>query len=160
MKSRILKIMIVLSLIFTMTMTNFIVVGNSFISYALDQFDTNNRKVEFNAYFKNIEGEKVSNLDITTDNLETTLYLYVNIIAYKPPKVKRASADDPAEKSRAVPPFERGENLLVLPYLSPGHERFFGTENSKFHLHILVFTGIYIGKSHGFCPYILLFCIQ
>src|SRR5699024_8476808 len=35
--------------------------------------------VEFNTYFKNEKGESVSSLDIKATNLETSLYLYLNV---------------------------------------------------------------------------------
>lgn len=79
MKSKILKISVSLLLILAMTMTNIIYVGNSLISYALDSFSTNNSNVEFNTYFKNEKGESVSSLDIKATNLETSLYLYLNV---------------------------------------------------------------------------------
>lgn len=56
MKNKILKISIILVTILAMTMTNFIFVGASLISYAADGISTNHKNVEFEAYFK--EGEK------------------------------------------------------------------------------------------------------
>lgn len=80
MKNKIFKISVILVVILTMTMTNFVFVGSSLISYALDNNNsTNNNNVEFNAYFKNEKGDKVSNLDILGNNAETMLYLYLNV---------------------------------------------------------------------------------
>lgn len=80
MKNKVFKISVVLVIILTMTMTNFIFVGSSLISYALDDHsNTNINNVEFNTYFKNEKGEKVSNIDMTTSNSESILYLYLNI---------------------------------------------------------------------------------
>lgn len=65
MKNKIFKMSIILVMILTMTMTNFIFVGASLISYATDDISTNHKNVEFEAYFK--EGEK------------DVLYLRVNV---------------------------------------------------------------------------------
>lgn len=79
MKNKVFKVSVVLVMILTMTMTNFIFVGSSLISYALDDHsNTNINNVEFNTYFKNDKGEKVSNMDMTS-NFENILYLYLNI---------------------------------------------------------------------------------
>ena len=80
MKNKIFKICVILVMIATMTMTNFIFVGNSLISYALDSNNnTNNNNIEFNVYFKNEQGEKVSNLDMIANHPENTLYVYLNV---------------------------------------------------------------------------------
>ena len=65
MKNKIFKISIVLVMILSMTMTNFIFVGANLISYAADEISTNHKNVEFETYFK--EGE------------EEALYLRVNV---------------------------------------------------------------------------------
>lgn len=80
MKNKIFKTSIILVMILTMTMTNFIFVGNSLISYALDDGNsTNHNNIEFNTYFKNEKGEKVASLDTTASNKDATLYLYLNV---------------------------------------------------------------------------------
>lgn len=80
MKNKVFKISVILVMILTMTMTNFIFVGNSFISYALDNNNnTNNSNVEFNTYFKNEKGEHVSSLDMVANNHDTMLYMYLNV---------------------------------------------------------------------------------
>lgn len=80
MKNKIFKICVILVMIATMTMTNFIFVGNSLISYALDSNNnTNHNNIEFNVYFKNEQGEKVSNLDMIANHPENTLYVYLNV---------------------------------------------------------------------------------
>ena len=57
MKNKILKTTLILALIFTLTMANFIFVGANFISYAAEKIATNHANVEFDAYFKNEKGE-------------------------------------------------------------------------------------------------------
>lgn len=80
MKNKIFKICVILVMIATMTMTNFIFVGNSLISYALDSNNnTNHNNIEFNVYFKNEQGEKVSNLDMIANHPENMLYVYLNV---------------------------------------------------------------------------------
>ena len=77
MKSRILKISIILLLITTMTMVNFIYVGKTFISYAIDDISTNVKNIEFGAYFKDANGQKVTQLQ--PSNTETNLVLEVTV---------------------------------------------------------------------------------
>ena len=77
MKSRILKISIILLLITTMTMVNFIYVGKTFISYAIDDISTNVKNIEFGAYFKDANGQKVTQLQ--PSNTETNLVLEVAV---------------------------------------------------------------------------------
>ena len=80
MKSKVFKISVVLAIILTMTMANFIFVGSSLISYALDSNNnTNNNNVEFNVYFKDEKGEHVSDLDRVPSNRDTMLYMYLNV---------------------------------------------------------------------------------
>lgn len=80
MKNKIFKISVILVMILTMLMTNFVFVGNSLISYALDNNNnTNNNNIEFNVYFKNEKGEKETSTDIATSSQETMLYMYLNV---------------------------------------------------------------------------------
>ena len=46
MKNKGLKISVVILLIITLTMTNFIFLGSSLISYAIDDISTNNKNIE------------------------------------------------------------------------------------------------------------------
>ncbi len=79
MKQKILNILCVTTLIITLTMTYFVYVSSSIISYANDSTLTNNKNVEFDAYFKNENNEKTTDKDIASDNLETSLFLYFNV---------------------------------------------------------------------------------
>ena len=79
MKNKLLKISIIVALILTMTIANFIFVGSSFITYAADALSTNNANIEFNAYFKDKEGNNTNSLEFTTDEQEQTMYLNVNV---------------------------------------------------------------------------------
>ena len=53
MKNKILKISTIILLIMAMTLTNFIFVGSSIISYTASALETNNKNIEFDAYFTN-----------------------------------------------------------------------------------------------------------
>ena len=55
MKNKGLKISVVILLIITLTMTNFIFLGSSLISYAVDDISTNNKNIEFSAYFNSYD---------------------------------------------------------------------------------------------------------
>ena len=79
MKNKGLKISVVILLIITLTMTNFIFLGSSLISYAVDDISTNNKNIEFSAYFKNDQGEKVSSLDRTSSTQDISLYLSISV---------------------------------------------------------------------------------
>ena len=75
MKNKILKISVVILLIMTLTMTNFIFLGSSIISYAADNISTNHKNIEFDAYFKNNDGQKITTLDRTYNMQDMSLYL-------------------------------------------------------------------------------------
>lgn len=79
MKNKTFKISVILVMILTMTMTNFIFVGHSLITYAADGVATNHKNVEFQAYFKDEGGNEVTTLEQDTKAEETFLYLRVNV---------------------------------------------------------------------------------
>ena len=80
MKNKVFKISVVLLIIMTMTLTNFLVVGNSFISYALDNSSTNNGNIEFGAYFKDENGNSVTSLEKGLSDINSTsLYLHISV---------------------------------------------------------------------------------
>ena len=79
MNRKVFKISVILVMILTMTMTNFIFVGSNLISYAADEVTTNHQNVEFKAYFKNKEGKEVTTLEKVIKEEETFLYLRVNV---------------------------------------------------------------------------------
>lgn len=79
MKSKILKISVVMLIIMTLTMSNFIFLGTSIYTYAASNITTNHENIEFETYFKNGNGEKVSTLDRTVDAKELSLFLSVNV---------------------------------------------------------------------------------
>ena len=79
MKRSILKISTVILIILTMTMANFIFVGKGLIAYAAEGISTNHQNVEFEAYFKDVDGKKVTSMEIGNEQKEAFLYLNVNI---------------------------------------------------------------------------------
>lgn len=79
MKGKILKISVAIILIMTLTLTNFIFVGSSIVSYAMDGIATNHKNIEFEAYFKDKDGNKVVTLERTADENEMSMYLLLNV---------------------------------------------------------------------------------
>ena len=91
MKQKILKIVTVIMLLITLTMINFIYVGNGLISYAASNTQTNHQNIEFKAELKdenilsleiNVQKEGYINGEITLDSsnfkLKETESTYVN----------------------------------------------------------------------------------
>ena len=76
MKNKILKISMIILLIMTLTLTNFIFVGSSLISYAANTIETNNRNIEFDAYFVNGNNQAISSIDMAN---QEDIYLYMQI---------------------------------------------------------------------------------
>ena len=76
MKNKILKIATIIMLIMTLTVTNFLFVGSSLISYAANALETNHKNVEFNAYFTNANNQEISSVDMSS---EEDIYLNMQI---------------------------------------------------------------------------------
>ena len=64
-------------IIIALTMSDFLFIGQTAISYAIDTIKTNSSNVDFSAYFLDINGEKVERLEENIDKGEE--YLYVDI---------------------------------------------------------------------------------
>lgn len=79
MKSKILKTSVVILLIMTLTMVNFITIGNSFVSYASEDISTNHKNVEFRAGFEDENGNLTQNIESAKSQEEMTLWLQVNV---------------------------------------------------------------------------------
>ena len=62
--------------IFALTVSDFLLIGKTAVSYALEVVKTNNANVEFFAYFQNENGEKVEQKE---NNIDKEEYLYVEI---------------------------------------------------------------------------------
>ena len=79
MRNKNLKLIISVLLVMTLTMTNFLFVGSSLISYAVENVSTNHKNVEFEVYFKTSEGKEVETLEKEINDEETYLYLQLNV---------------------------------------------------------------------------------
>lgn len=62
--------------IFALTVSDFVFVGKSAVSYAIDAVKTNNVNVEFSAYFQDESGEKIQKIE---ENIDKKQYLYVDV---------------------------------------------------------------------------------
>lgn len=76
-KRKVINKIIAIFMILFLNMTDFMFVGQSIVSYALDAVNTNNTNVDFSAYFLNDSGIKVKQLqeNINAENLK----LYVDV---------------------------------------------------------------------------------
>ena len=83
MKEKVLQIITVLALIVTLTMANVLLLCNSIVSYAASAINedksTNHKNVEFMAYFKDSNGNKVNALDSKTDSQDTKVYFQISV---------------------------------------------------------------------------------
>jgi len=81
MKNKVLKAVIVIALIITLTLVDFIFLGKNLITYAVENLDnsTNNSNVKFAAYFKTEEKEKTSQIEYQMDGKEIKLYMEVAV---------------------------------------------------------------------------------
>lgn len=83
MKEKVLQIITVLALIITLTMANVLLLCNSIVSYAASAINedksTNHKNVEFMAYFKDSNGNKVNVLDTKTDSQDTKVYFQISV---------------------------------------------------------------------------------
>lgn len=83
MNQKIFKIITVLMIIATLTMANFVLLCANVVSYAVDAANTdkstNNKNVEFEAYLKNQEGEKVNSLDAKINAEDLKLYFQISV---------------------------------------------------------------------------------
>ena len=70
-------------IIATLTMANFVLLCANVVSYAVDAANTdkstNNKNVEFEAYLKNQEGEKVNSLDAKINAEDLKLYFQISV---------------------------------------------------------------------------------
>ena len=80
MNGKILKKATAIILIFMILISNIaniaIAAGESILGQSIE---LQNGNIEYNAYFKNEKGENVSSLDVGASNLQTSLYLYLNV---------------------------------------------------------------------------------
>lgn len=70
---------IVILIIFTMIMAQFLFVGKACVSYAVDMIETSNKNVKISAYFVNSNGEKVSNIDAKINSTDLKLITEISV---------------------------------------------------------------------------------
>lgn len=83
MKQKTLQVITSLLLIITLTMANFLLLCVDVVSYAADAINadksTNHKNVEFMAYFKDEEGNKVTEVDTYTNSDDLKLYFEISV---------------------------------------------------------------------------------
>lgn len=83
MKQKILQVITSILLIITLTMANFLLLCVDAVTYAADVINgnssTNHKNIDFIAYLKNEEGDKVSNLDVVSNTENLKLYLQISL---------------------------------------------------------------------------------
>lgn len=84
MKNKKIKIVTVILLLMTLTLTNFLFVGSSLIAYAQnnDNIATNHQNVEFDAYFKDTEDNETKTLKKEVNDY-SDLFMYLKISVKK-----------------------------------------------------------------------------
>lgn len=81
MKERTLKVIVAIILAIALTISNWAILGMEIISYALDVINaTNQENVQFEAYFKDAEGNKLTTLERNINEKELSLYLKVSVV--------------------------------------------------------------------------------
>ena len=65
--------------IMTLTISDFLLIGKSAVSYAIDKVATNNSNVDFSAYFQKENAEKVQNVEDNIDKEDEYLYVDVSV---------------------------------------------------------------------------------
>lgn len=83
MKKKIFQVTTVIMLVITLTMANFVLLGVNIASYAAEAINgdgsTSHKNVEFMAYFKDENANKVSNKEVTTNEENLKLYVQVSV---------------------------------------------------------------------------------
>ena len=70
---------IVILIIFTMLIAQFLFVGKECVSYAVDMIETSNKNVKISAYFVNSSGEKVSNMQAQINSTDLKLVTEISV---------------------------------------------------------------------------------
>jgi hypothetical protein len=81
MKGKILKSIVAIVLVMTLTLVDFVAVGVSAVSYAADVIETatNNKNVMFDAYFKDENGNELSSKEASINSNDMKLYVKVKV---------------------------------------------------------------------------------
>ena len=130
MKQKILNFITVIMIIATLTFSNFLLLGVNAVSYAADAISivkkTNNKNVEFGAYFKNNNGDSVTNIDANTNSDSLVLYFKVAVKqeGYFDGKITLRTANFNLKSnilSDAVNKIE--DNVIYLNQINAGEEK-------------------------------------
>ena len=76
---KVLNKLIAIIVIIAMTLSDFVFIGTSVVSYAVDIANTTADNVEFSAYFVNGNGEKLSKIEQATDAENLKMYVDVSV---------------------------------------------------------------------------------
>lgn len=97
MKKRVYKIILIIAIIMSLTMSNFMFLGMSIISYASNEISstTNHKNVEFSTYFKTNDGEKLSTLEesMSSDNMSLFMKIAVRREGYFNGKIQLSNSN-------------------------------------------------------------------
>lgn len=130
MKQKFLQVITSILLIITMTIANFLLICVDVVSYAADSIDvdkkTNHKNVEFMAYFKNDQGEKITEKDedINSNNLKLYFEISVKREGYFNGNIKLNNANfaiKPDILSNSVNKIENG--VIYLNQIKAGETR-------------------------------------
>lgn len=79
MERRIIKKILAVLMIITIMSADFFVLGSNLISYAAESNLTNNKNIEFSAYFKNAKGERVDKLESSIKAEDLKVYADITV---------------------------------------------------------------------------------
>ena len=78
-QEKILEPIVAITIILVMTLVDFLLVGMQIASYAIEDVSTNNKNVEFSAYFKDSEGNEIDCVEKGKSDLKANLYLKIAV---------------------------------------------------------------------------------
>lgn len=124
MKGKIFKVCIVLMLVLAMTMTNFVFVGSSLISYAFDDISTNNKNVEFGVYFKDDNGGQVSSIEknVYSEDIKLGIHLKVKQQGYFNGKIELQNSNFTLKETQNDYINKIEGNTITLNQINAGSE--------------------------------------
>ena len=121
MKNKLLKISTIIILLITLTMSNFIFVGFNIYTYAIDKTATSHSNIEFDAYFKDSEGNKVEKITKGINDTET-LYMEISVKkeGYFKPIIKLEDSNFEIKKAESPYIENIKENTITLKQINAG----------------------------------------
>ena len=124
MKGKVFKVFVVLMLILAMTMTNFVFVGSSLISYAFDDISTNNKNVEFGVYFKDDNGGQISSIEksVYSEDIKLGIHLKVKQQGYFNGKIELQNSNFTLKETQNDYINKIEGNTITLNQINAGSE--------------------------------------